>query len=324
LSSSSSYADKVVFAETLQPNESIPLWFKMELNASEVSYKALDKFNIIIDADDDYGNDIQETYEIQHTRFNLVPSNIRWEWIRSKTHYIRVKFDHVVDSSYYGGTGNVVYAAYINDQLVKNFTTNQIDLFVGNIDERFKVDILAVPCTNFYYILDDTTGNSVALRFRTKRFDIADIDHFNVQWDNKTGTLLDEVIGRVDAETGIVKGKKVQRGGIIGKLDITGFHDEFESSSSSSESSSSQSSKSSSSHSSSSTEHSSSSLTSSLSSSSSSSKSQDPTSSQEFSSWTSSSQSSSYSSVSSSSGPDNPFPEHAFKFTHTIPAEVFP
>lgn len=365
-----------MFIPFLDVNESVPLWFMMELNASEVDYNPEDSFEINIQAEDEWENEYSEQYTVKHCRFNIAPSNIRWEWIRSRTHYVRVKFDHVVDDNFTGGVNAIVYSVYVNSQFVKSFTGNQVDVNVDNIDKRFTIDIIATPCEGFYYIIDEVDGNSVKLQYRSRKYNIDDIDHFNIYYDNKTGTLTDDPIGKQDAITGIATGKKVKTGGIIAVPDITGFTDEFESSSSSSQSSSSDSSSSQSSASSSSTEHSSSSQSSSLSSASSS---------LEYSSWTSSSQSvelsfdldggavssSSYgddidggipsdsesgydvdggeasndassssnssesssssssssslnSSSSSSSSPGNPYPDHAFKFTITIPASVIP
>jgi len=189
---------------TLQANESIGIWLKMTIPDTE-SYNSSDSFTLYAVSDEE-----TEEFNIRHTRFQQVVDNLKWIYLQNQTDFVRVKFDHVVDSEYFFGELGVFYSAFVNDDHVVDFQTNEGDIFVRNIDSIFDIDIFAIPHDGFIIdVVKESAGKSALIEFQSKRPDIFGVDKFQLFTDNQTGIFSNTIEGEMDALTGIGGGNLV-------------------------------------------------------------------------------------------------------------------
>jgi len=165
---------------------------------------------------------------IFHTRIPGLTTILRIRIDQYNPMTIIVDFSHSLTTNYYKTAAETLYALYVDNKFVKEFTGEIVKVQMLSIDTISEVDIYAIPHSGFRPHQDPTDpeegtrldptipGNKIRIRFRAKDSGVFDVEAHHIQWDEGTGTFVTKEIGVINADDASIKsGYKIKSSEMI-------------------------------------------------------------------------------------------------------------
>jgi len=143
------------------------------------------------------------TQDIRHTRLEIETNIVHIKPDEFNPINQVVSFIYTPPDNYFLKDDLIPYAIYVDRELYEEFFGKEVKVQMQIPDVVHILETYALP--HFGFIVERgqiVPGNKIRIKFRGKNAEAFDVTKYIIKFDNKTGTIIDDPIGTVDAITG--------------------------------------------------------------------------------------------------------------------------
>jgi len=147
--------------------------------------------------------DTVKEVSIFHTRLTAKAQPLRTDLDPFNPMTVIIDFDHNLPLNYFQEEDDIYYAIFVDNEFDKEFKGKSVKVQLLSQNAVSNVDIFALPHSGFRPDLDaEVPGNKIRLRFRGRNPFVFDVVAHHIQFDNGTGTFIEEEMGVITSKTG--------------------------------------------------------------------------------------------------------------------------